>query len=83
MAFTSEAGAVVMARRARWELAVAALSGRRAISFIVFQAPQEGQRPTHLGESCPHSEQTYTVFDLGGMRRDVLDENEWDKEVCW
>src|SRR5689334_142949 len=39
------------------------------ISVKVFHAPQSGQRPCHLGDSLPHSWQTYMVrvWDLGGM----------------
>ena len=33
-------------------------------SFIVFHCPQLGQRPTHFWASCPHSEQTKTIFCL-------------------
>lgn len=31
-------------------------------STIVFQAPHDGHRPSHFGESAPHSEQNHTVF---------------------
>ena len=50
--------------RARASLALAEGSGATVNSFIVFHWPQLGQRPTHLGDSCPHSEQTYTVLFL-------------------
>ena len=33
-------------------------------STIVFHAPQSGQRPTHLGELPPHSEQNHIVFSF-------------------
>ena len=52
----------VRAWRLRRSLLTLLLSGRMVISFIVFHAPHEGHRPTHLGESIPHSEHTYTVF---------------------
>ena len=55
----------VRAWRARRSVLMAlGLSGRITISFMVFHAPHEGHLPTHLGESMPHSEQTYTVFDF-------------------
>ena len=35
----------------------------RASSASVFHWPQPGQRPCHLGLSCPHSVQAYTVAE--------------------
>ena len=40
----------------------AAAGSRRSTS--VLQAPHAGQRPSHFGESSPHSVQTKTVFAL-------------------
>src|SRR3954451_823974 len=37
----------------------------RFSSAIVFHSPQPGQRPCHLGLSCPHELQAKTVADLG------------------
>lgn len=31
-------------------------------STNVFHCPQEGQRPSHFGDSAPHSEQNHIVF---------------------
>src|SRR4051794_29580067 len=50
-------------RRARTAPVRAALAGPRATrsSAIVFQAPQPGHRPCHLGSAWPHSEQRKEV----------------------
>ena len=33
-------------------------------STMLFQAPHEGQRPSHFGESAPHSVQNQRVFSF-------------------
>ena len=33
-------------------------------STMVFHAPHDGQRPSHLGESAPHSVQNHMVFSF-------------------
>src|SRR3954452_9330779 len=50
-------------RRARTAPVPAALAGPRATrsSAMVFQAPQPGHRPCHLGSAWPHSEQRKEV----------------------
>lgn len=63
-AWTSPSGTGRSARRALLEPPrVPAAAGARASSASVFHSPQPGQRPCHLGDSCPQALQAKTAVE--------------------